>query len=128
MTTWLTEEWFDQTRPMEADRPACPGLNARIQVEVTGGPEGDVAYYRVLEDGRLADSGPGAVTHPEVTVTLTWDDARAVDRGELDPNVAFMRGRMKVAGSMAVVLALLPLTATPGYRELRRRIVAVTEF
>ena len=47
--------------------------------------------------------------------------------GELDPGVAFMQGRMKVAGSMAVVLALLALTATPACRDLRRRIAEVTE-
>ena len=49
-------------------------------------------------------------------------------RGELDPNVAFMQGRMKVAGSMGVMLALLPVTDTPEYGELRRRIAEITEF
>jgi putative sterol carrier protein len=49
-------------------------------------------------------------------------------RGQLDPNVAFMRGRMKVAGSMGVMLALLPVTNTPEHREWRRRIAEITEF
>jgi hypothetical protein len=35
---------------------------------------------------------------------------------------------MKVAGSMGVMLGLLPATTTPEYGDLRRRIAAVTEF
>jgi predicted lipid carrier protein YhbT len=128
VTKWLTAEWFDETRAMAADQPARPGLSARIQYEITGGPDGDVPYFWELEDGRLVASGPGTVAGPEVTVTFTWEDAMAVHRGDLDPNVAFMQGRMKVAGSMAVMMALLPVTNTPEYRDLRRRIAEVTDF
>ena len=128
MTKWLTAEWFDETRAMAADQPEGPGLRARIQYEITGGPDGDVAYYWVLEDSALVDSALGRLDDPDVTVTFTWADALAVHRGDLDPTVAFMQGRMKVAGSMAVMLALLPVTNTPGYRDLQRRIAAVTDF
>jgi putative sterol carrier protein len=51
-----------------------------------------------------------------------------MEQGDLDPNVAFMQGRMKVAGSMGVMMALLPATRTPEYRDLRRRIAEITEF
>jgi putative sterol carrier protein len=128
VTKWLTAEWFDQTRAMAADQPAHPGLSARIQYEVTGGPDGAVSYYWVLEDGRLRSSATGAVGDPDVTITLVWDDAVSMCRGELDPNVAFMQGRMKVAGSMGVMMALLPVTNTPEYRDLRQRIAEVTDF
>ena len=128
MTKWLTAEWFDQTIAMSADQPLPPGLSARVQFEVTGGPEGDVSYYEVVEDGRLVSRAGGAVDQPDVTVTAAWADAASMCRGQLDPNVAFMQGRMKVAGSMGVMLALLPLTNTPEHRELRRRIAEITEF
>lgn len=128
MTKWLSTEWFDQTRTMAADQPERPGLSARIQYEITGGPEGDVSYFWILEDGRLQSSAAGTVDAPDVTLTIVWDDAAAMQRGEMDPNVAFMQGRMKVAGSMGVMMALLPVTNTPEYQDLRRRIAAVTEF
>ena len=63
-----------------------------------------------------------------MTLTATWSDAVAMERGELDPNVAFMQGRLKVAGSMGLVLELLPLARTPEDRERRRRAAALTEF
>lgn len=128
MTKWLSTEWFDQTRTMAADQPERPGLSARIQYEITGGPEGGVSYFWILEDGRLRSSATGTVDSPDVTLTMVWDDAEAMQRGELDPNVAFMQGRMKVAGSMGVMMALLPVTNTPEYQDLRRRIAEVTEF
>jgi putative sterol carrier protein len=128
VSKWLSAEWFDETRALAADQPERPGLSARLQYEITGGPDGDISYYWVLEDGRLRDSALGAVDDPDVTLTLVWDDAVAVQRGDLDPNVAFMQGRMKVSGSMGVMMALLPATNTPEYQGLRRRIAAVTEF
>ena len=78
-------------------------------------------------DASVSSAG-GAVGTPDVTLTMAWDDAVAMQRGELDPNVAFMQGRMKVAGSMGVMMALLPVTNTPEYQDLRRRIASVTEF
>jgi hypothetical protein len=35
---------------------------------------------------------------------------------------------MKVAGSMEVVLALLPVTATDAFGDLRRRVAELTDF
>src|ERR1700733_6895888 len=105
VSKWLSNEWFDETRALCAGLPELSGLSARMQCDISGGREGSLTSYWVIEDGRLVDSGPGPVEHPDVTVSLTWDDARAVQVGELDPNVGFMQGRMKVAGSMAVMLA-----------------------
>jgi putative sterol carrier protein len=127
VTAWLTVEWFDETRALAADQPERPGLTGRVQVELTGGPDGDVECYGVLVDGRLAESAPGRIDHPDVTVALPWADGAAVATGSLDPNVAFMQGRMKVAGSMGLVMDLLAVTATPEYRDLRARWAAVTD-
>jgi putative sterol carrier protein len=128
VTKWLTAEWFDETRAMAGGQAGRPGLSARIQYEISGGPDGDVAYFWELRDGKLASSALGTVDGPDVTLTMGWDDAVAMQRGEIDPNVAFMQGRMKVAGSMAVMMALLPVTNTPEYRDLRHRIAEITDF
>jgi predicted lipid carrier protein YhbT len=128
VSTWLTDEWFDQTRELAADQPERPGLSARMQFIVTGGPDGDVRYYWVLEDAHLRQSAVGDVDAPDVTLTTARPDAVAMAKGELDPNVAFMQGRMKVAGSMGIMMRLLPVTNTPEYQDLRRRIADITEF
>lgn len=128
MEKWLSDEWFDLTRAMVADQPGCPGLSGRIQYQVTGGRDGDVWYYWILDDGHIRAGGSGVLEDPDVTVTTAWADAAAIHRGDLDPSVAFMQGRMKVAGSMRTVMALLPKTSTGGRIELRRRIAEITEM
>ncbi|HVB93922.1 MAG TPA: SCP2 sterol-binding domain-containing protein [Acidimicrobiales bacterium] len=128
MSTWLTDEWFDETRALAADLPERPGLSARMQFIVTDGPEGDVHYYWVLEDGHLRQSAVGDVDGADVTLTSSRRDAVAMATGGLDPNVAFMQGRMKVAGSMGIMMRLLPVANTPEYQDLRKRIADITEF
>ncbi len=127
MSKWLSDEWYELTGELAAGLEGPEELSARIQVVVSGGPDGDVSYVRELEGGRLVASAPGRIRDPEVVLTSGWQDARAMAAGELDPGVAFMQGRMKVTGSMTVVLALLALIATPAGGDLRRRIAEVTE-
>ena len=123
---WLTEDWFEAVAAEGASIVGPPTLTGAVVVEVTGGAEGDAVGHAVFTDGRLADSGPGPVPAPDVTLTLSDADARAVLSGELDPAVAFMQGRMKVAGDMGRVLDLLALSATDDLRSLRSRVALLT--
>ncbi len=127
VTRWLSAEWFDELRS-ECHEPLVPGLSGRLQCEISGGPQRVLAGYWVLDDGRMVDGGPGLTDDPDVTMTIGWDDALAVQRGDLDPNVAFMQGRLKVAGAMGVLLALLPAARDEVVRDRLRRIAARTEF
>ncbi len=128
MSRFLSEDWFEESRRVADSATFAEGVSGRIACEVTGGPDGEVRCGAVLEDGRLTAWGPGAVDGPELTVTTTAADAAAIQRGELDPSVAYMRGRLKAAGSMSLLLALLSATATEEHRELRQRVAAITEF
>lgn len=128
MTKWLSAEWFDQVLALAPGLPERPGLSARIQEQITGGPEGDVSCYWVLEDGRPTSAAAGTVEAADLTLTLAWADAAALQAGSLDPSVAFMQGRMKVAGSMEVTLALLPAARSPEGQDLCRRIGEFTDW
>ncbi len=128
MAKWLTQEWFEETRRLAQDQPERPGASARMQYVVTGGPGGDVEYYWVLHDGRLVDSGLGRLPDAEVTLTTPYEDAKRIQQGELDANAAFMQGKVKVSGNMAKVMALLPITNSPEYKELQARIAGITQY
>ena len=100
-----------------------------MQYVVTGAPEGeDIKYYWVLEDGKLLESQMGEAADSDFTLTMSYDDAKKVQQGELDPNAAFMQGRMKVTGNMAKLMSLLPLTNSPEYRALQEQIREITEY
>jgi putative sterol carrier protein len=128
VTNWLSTEWFDRALALASGRPERPGLSARIQQQITGGPEGDVSCYWVLEDGRPTSAAAGTVGPADLTVTMSWAEAAAIQAGSLDPSVAFMQGRMKVAGSMEVTLALLSATRSPECQDLCRRIGELTDL
>jgi hypothetical protein len=128
MSKWLTQEWLDETCHMAESQPERPGASARMQYVVTGGPDGDVRYYWILENGKLLESKLGELGDADFTMTETYDDAKKIQRGELDANAAFMQGRIKVAGNMAKLMALMPLTNAPEYKELQKQIQAITEY
>jgi putative sterol carrier protein len=128
MAKWLTQEWLDETRKMAESQPERPGASARMQYVVTGAPDGDVKYYWVLENGKLLESNVGELADAEVTMNQTYEDAQKIQKGELDANAAFMQGRIKVQGNMAKLMALMPLTNAPEYKELQKQIQEITEF
>ena len=128
MSKWLTQEWLDETCQMAESQPERPGASARMQYVVTGGPDGDVKYYWVLENGKLLESKLGELSDADFTMTETYDDAKKIPRGVLAANAAFMQGRIKVAGNMAKLMALMPLTNAPEYKELQKQIQAITEY
>ena len=99
-------------------------LTGTVQVDVTGGPEGDAAVYATFDTGRLVAAGSGPTPGPDASLTLTAPDAAEVLVGALDPSVAFMQGRMKVAGDMGLVLDLLALASTDAARACRDRVGA----
>ena len=128
MAKWLTQQWLDETRAMAQGQPERPGASARMQYVVTGGPDGDIEYYWVLENGRLQESRLGRLDDAEVTLTTGYADAVKIQKGELDPNAAFMQGKVKVTGNMATVMTLLPITNAPEYKRLQEEIAAITEY
>ncbi len=81
---------------------------------VHGGPDGDLLVTMVVEDRRirlelghppgLEQAAPDA-PEPAVTVSLSYEDAAAMSRGELDPAEALGQGRVRVRGDLAVLVA-----------------------
>ncbi len=128
MPKWLSQEWLDEGRKLAESQPERPGASAKMQYVVTGGPEGDIQYYWVLENGKIVESKLGTLPDAEVTLTMTYEDSMKVQKGELDANAAFMQGRVKVSGNMAKVMSLLPITNSPEYVQLQEEISKITEY
>jgi putative sterol carrier protein len=58
-------------------------------------------------------SVPNTVTNEDkpadAVVSISWDDFMALSEGKLDPMMAFMQGKLKVAGDMMIAQKLAPL-------------------
>jgi predicted lipid carrier protein YhbT len=128
MSKWLTQEWLDEGKKLAEGQPERPGASVRMQYVITGGPDGDIRYYWVLEDGKLLESCLGELPDAEVTLTETYEDAMRIQKGELDANAGFMQGRVKVTGSMAKMMAMMPITNSEEYKQLQAETLAITEF
>lgn len=64
------------------------------------------------DDGKIFASGTEAVASDDdadCTISVTKDDFIAMASGDLDPMMAFMSGKLKVAGDMSVAMGLQSL-------------------
>lgn len=128
MARFLSQEWLDAQVAASAGLPAVPGLSARVQHVVPGGPDGEVKYVSVITDGRITASTLGAEADVDLTLTVAYPEMVQLVDGQLDPNAAFMRGRIKVAGSTGKMLRLLAATKAPAFEAVRAELAASTEF
>lgn len=124
MRAFLSQEWLDLQRSLAEALPRRPEVSARLQVVVTGGPDGEVRYAQTIEDGRLTASHLGVDDTAELTLTLVWADAERIARGELPLEVGFMQGRVKLEGDVGALLAVQPLLQSSEYCDLLAAVAA----
>jgi hypothetical protein len=120
VSEFLSDEWIAALE----GTGAAPGPSATVQVVVGGTPAGDVKFHLAVIDGVVTAATPGNNSKADVSLTIPHAEAQAMLAGELDPNVAFMRGRMKTAGDPGLLLDLL--SATNGYTAWRASVLAAT--
>jgi putative sterol carrier protein len=100
LAKFLTQEWLDETTTtVNADEEftsAIASVELTLQFEVPDAPEGtEGTYYFAIKDGRLeAGAGPGE--SPDATLINDYETAVAISKGELNAQMAFMTGKMKV--------------------------------
>ena len=79
------------------------GLGKTVKIDL-----GDTG--KIYIDGA---SVPNSVTNEDkpadATVSITWDDFLSLSSGQLDPMMAFMQGKLKIAGDMMIAQKLAPL-------------------
>ena len=128
MPKYLSQEWLDEFVKLAVDQPTRPGATVKIQYKATNGPDGDIDYYWVIDEGKILEAQLGMVDGADFTMTSAYDDAMKVQKGELDATAAFMQGKMKVAGNMAKMMSLLPITNSPEWKALQEKVNAATEY
>jgi hypothetical protein len=123
MPEWLSEEWCEEVAALAGSRPEVEGGNGVVSLTVTRGKGIAAAYHWAYKDGRPGAGGVGQMADADLVVTIGEADAALVAAGEVDPSVAYMRGRLKATGDGALLLGWLASTATDAYDEWRRRAI-----
>lgn len=105
---FLSQEWADAlTSALNADdafRQAAAGQNVSLQQVITK-PEGDVHYWTRLDDGVIS-FGLGDLEAPEATITQSYETAVGLATRQTNAVMAFMTGKIKVAGDMGRLMGL----------------------
>ncbi|MGI8711552.1 MAG: SCP2 sterol-binding domain-containing protein [Acidimicrobiales bacterium] len=127
MATFLSEAWLADHHDPAAAALAAAGHAMRLQHVVTGAPGGEVRFASIVGPDATVEEVTGTIADPDLTLTAASGDALAMLRGEVSANVAYMRGRLKVAGHTGRLLELLDAAGGPAYEAARADLSARTE-
>jgi putative sterol carrier protein len=104
---FLSEEFMTEASGTLSTNPgfqnAISNVELGVQFNVTDGPDGDVAYYLDIADGD-ASMVLGELDGADVTLTSTYETFVGISKGELNTQMAFMTGKLKVSGNMAKLM------------------------
>lgn len=107
MTRFLSAAWIAELDRLAAASDslgrATRDVSLVIQQEVTGGPEGDVTYHVVLDQGSVAIRS-GSIDEPDVSFRQDHGTAVAIGQGELSAQAAFLIGKLTVRGEVGLLL------------------------
>ena len=82
---------------------AAAGVNVSYQFDISGEQGGKWALK--IEDGKC-ELIEGGVDNPSVTISLADKDWLAIREGKLNSQMAFMQGKLKIAGDMNLAMKL----------------------
>ncbi|MFP6600768.1 MAG: SCP2 sterol-binding domain-containing protein [Deltaproteobacteria bacterium] len=96
--------------PNRFNKEAAAGLSATYQFDLTG--DGGETFQLKLADGsfEVVDGGGDAAN---ITITMAATDYLDMINGKLNPQMAFMGGKLKIKGDMSLALKMQQLFPNP---------------
>ena len=107
MAQFLSEDHFEAARAALAEDEGFQGAIANVdfsaQFDVSGGPDGDIVYYLKVSGGDT-ETELGPLEGADVTVSSDYETSQAISQGDLNVQMAFMTGKIKVGGNVAKIM------------------------
>lgn len=108
-TAEAVKEIFTQmSQNLNAD--AAKGMSSTIQFNLTG--DGGGNYNVAIKDGACTVS-EGSAASPNMTMTMAAQDYVDMIMGKLNGQMAFMSGKLKIAGDMGLAMKMQSLFKRP---------------
>jgi putative sterol carrier protein len=104
---FLSPEWLADLDRAAAESPGLTAATADValvvQQNVIDGPEGDQSWHVTVDHGKVRVE-PGPAAQPDVTFTQDHATAVAVGTGQLSAQAAFMLGKLRVGGTVGLLV------------------------
>ncbi|HEU5004287.1 MAG TPA: SCP2 sterol-binding domain-containing protein [Actinomycetota bacterium] len=115
---YLSEQWAQEVTGLlqstEAVTNTIKGQSFAIQQVITDVPErGEVKFFAKATDG-VPEVGIGEAENPDATITATYPISVSMDKMELNPQVAFMQGKIKIQGNLMKLMGLQGFVSSLG--------------
>lgn len=115
---YLSEDWAKEVTSLlqstDAVTKTVTGQSFAIQQVVTDVPErGEIKFYAKVTDG-VPEVVIGEVANPDATLTAAYDISILMDKGELNPQAAFMQGKLKIQGNLMKLMGLQGFVSSLG--------------
>jgi putative sterol carrier protein len=96
--------------PTNFNADAAKGMSSVIQFNLTG--DGGGTYHVAIKEGTCAVT-EGAHASPNMTMTMAASDYVDMINGKLNGQMAFMSGKLKIAGDMGLAMKMQSLFKRP---------------
>jgi putative sterol carrier protein len=96
--------------PGQLNADAAKGMNSVIQFNLTG--DGGGEYHVEIKEGACSVN-QGAHASPNMTMTMAAQDYVDMITGKLNGQMAFMSGKLKIAGDMGLAMKMQSLFKRP---------------
>jgi putative sterol carrier protein len=91
---------FEQM-PSHFKKDAAQGLNATYQFDLSGEGGGK---WQILINNDKCEVKEGAHPSPNITISMSAQDYLDMVAGKLNPQMAFMSGKLRISGDMGLAL------------------------
>ena len=94
--------------PNRFNADAAKGMNSVIQFNLSGDGDNASQYHAIIKDGAL-QVVEGVHASPSMTMTMAGQDYVDMTTGKLNGQMAFMSGKLKIAGDMGLAMKMQSL-------------------
>lgn len=123
---FLTDEWFAELDKLrdEAPEPAAQLKDLKLNIVVTGAPQGDTDAH--INGGQFMR---GHVDNAAAKLTVPFEVAKAlfIQGNQQAAMQAFMSGQIKAEGDVTKVMAMSAVTPSAEQQAFQEKVSALTE-
>ena len=122
---WMSVEWAEAAALLTDLLPDVPGAGGSVSLAVGGGRRQEAGFHWSYQNGKAAPGSAGVDASADLALLVAGEDAIELLKGEVEPSVAFMRGRLKASGDGQLLLGFLKSTTSRDFDGWRQAVAAL---